>query len=451
MDRLFGTDGVRGVANTELTPDLAFKLGYAGANVLAVNTNKKPSILIGMDTRISCKMLESALAAGICSAGADVVLCGVLPTPAIAYLTGKYKCDAGVMISASHNSFEYNGIKFFSGSGFKLSDDMEDEIALRVNDYDAFSKNRPSGEDIGTVFVREEASHQYIEHLKRRMSVDLTGMRIALDCANGAASYIAPGLFEDLGATVIVIGNKPNGLNINKNCGSTHLEELQNLVVSEKCDLGLAFDGDADRLLAVDSNGKTVDGDEIMSIIAMDMKQNGELKSDTLVITVMSNLGVDIMAKKNKLNLEKTKVGDRYVLEKMIEKNYNIGGEQSGHVILLDHATTGDGILTALALLQALYRKNTTLNKATEIIHILPQVLLSAKVKNEDKQKAMNLKELKEAIEKYEKVLDGKGRILVRASGTEPIIRVMIEGENEDEIALMARDLVAIIQTKLVV
>lgn len=451
MDRLFGTDGVRGVANTELTPDLAFKLGYAGANVLAVNTNKKPSILIGMDTRISCKMLEAALAAGICSAGADAVLCGVLPTPAIAYLTGKYKCDAGVMISASHNSYEYNGIKFFSGNGFKLSDEMEDEIALRVKEYDAFSKNRPCGEDVGTAYFRDEASHQYVEHLKRRMSVDLSGMRIAIDCANGAASNIAPGLFEDLGATVIVIGNKPNGLNINKNCGSTHLEELQNLVVSEKCDLGLAFDGDADRLLAVDSEGKTVDGDEILSIIAMDMKANGELKSDTIVITVMSNLGLDIMAKRNRLNLEKTKVGDRYVLEKMIEKDYNIGGEQSGHVILLDHATTGDGTLTALALLQALYRKKTTLKKATEIIHILPQVLLSAKVKNEDKQKAMELKELNEAIEKYEKILDGKGRILVRASGTEPIIRVMIEGENEDEISLMARDLVAIIQTKLIV
>jgi len=451
MDRLFGTDGVRGIANTELTPDLAFRLGYAGANVLAVNTNKKPSILIGMDTRISCKMLEAALVAGICSAGADAILCGVLPTPAIAYLTGKYKCDAGVMISASHNSYEYNGIKFFSGSGFKLSDDMEDEIATRVKEYDIFSKSRPSGEEVGTAYFRDEASHQYVEHLKRRMSVDLSGMRIAIDCANGAASFIAPSLFEDLGATVVVIGNKPNGMNINKNCGSTHLEELQNLVVSEKCDLGLAFDGDADRLLAVDGTGKTVDGDKILSIIAMDMKENGELKSDTLVVTVMSNLGLDIMAKKNNLHLEKTKVGDRYVLERMIEKDLNVGGEQSGHVILLDHASTGDGILTALALLQALYRRKCALSKATEIIRILPQVLLSAKVKNEDKKKAMKLKELTEAIEKYEKILDGKGRILVRASGTEPIIRVMIEGENEDEISLMARDLVTVIQTKLIV
>lgn len=451
MDRLFGTDGVRGVANTELTPDLAFRLGYAGANVLAVNTNKKPSILIGMDTRISCKMLEAALVAGICSAGADAILCGVLPTPAIAYLTGKYKCDAGVMISASHNSFEYNGIKFFSGNGFKLSDDIEDEIERRVKEYDVFSKSRPSGEEVGTAYFRDEASHQYVEHLKRRMSVDLSGMRIAIDCANGAASYIAPGLFEDLGATVVVIGNKPNGMNINKNCGSTHLEALQNIVVAEKCDLGLAFDGDADRLLAVDDNGITVDGDKILSVIAMDMKENGELKSDTLVVTVMSNLGLDIMAKKNKMLLEKTKVGDRYVLERMIEKDLNVGGEQSGHVILLDHASTGDGILTALALLQALYRKKCTLSTATEIIHILPQVLLSAKVKNEDKKKAMELTELTEAIAKYEKVLDGKGRILVRASGTEPIIRVMIEGENEDEISLMARALVTIIQTKLIV
>ncbi|MBN1775143.1 MAG: phosphoglucosamine mutase [Clostridiales bacterium] len=451
MARLFGTDGVRGIANRELTPDLAYRLGYAGAKVLAVNTDKKPTILIGMDTRISCPMLEAALAAGICSAGADVLLCGVLPTPGIAYLASKYKYDAGVMISASHNSFEYNGIKFFSGNGFKLSDEIEDEIERTVNEYDIYSQSRPVGEEVGTAVKRPESGHQYIEHLKRRMSVDLTGMRIAIDCANGAASEIAPSLFEDLGATVIAIGNQPNGLNINKNCGSTHLEVLSQLVVTEKCDIGLAFDGDADRFLAIDGSGNLVDGDAIMSIIAMDMKENGELKYDTIVVTVMSNLGLDIMANENGIVLEKTKVGDRYVLEKMLEKGYNIGGEQSGHVILLDHATTGDGILTALALLKALYRRGQSLVEASEIIHILPQVLLSAKVKNEDKAKVMEFDLLKSTIEKYESQLNGKGRILVRASGTEPIIRVMIEGENEEEISLMARDLVAIIQKNFIV
>ena len=446
MGRLFGTDGVRGVANKELTPDLAFSLGYAGAMVLAVNANRKPKILIGMDTRISCKMLEAALIGGICSAGADVIKCGVIPTPAVAYLTKKYKCDAGVMISASHNSFEYNGIKFFSGNGFKLSDEIEDEIEKRVTDYDVFSKNRVVGEDVGTVYEKNVAAHDYIEHLKRRMSVDLSGMRIAIDCANGASYDIASELFEDLGAVVVVIGNYPNGVNINKDCGSTHMEKLQELVVREKCDLGLAFDGDADRLLAVDGFGKMVDGDIIMSVIANDMMAFGELKSNTVVATVMSNLGLDIMAEKNGIHIEKTKVGDRYVLENMIENGFNIGGEQSGHVILLDHATTGDGMLTALALLKALKRKNQTLDKAGEIIHILPQVLLSAKVQNEDKAAAMALPELLSAIQKYESELAGKGRILVRASGTEPIIRVMIEGENKEQIALMAGDLVGIIQ-----
>jgi phosphoglucosamine mutase len=283
------------------------------------------------------------------------------------------------------------------------------------------------------------------------MSVDLSGMRIAIDCANGAASVIAPSIFEDLGATVVAIGNQPNGLNINKNCGSTHLEQLSQLVVAEKFDIGLAFDGDADRFLAIDGSGNLIDGDAIMSIIAMDMKENDELKQNTIVVTVMSNLGLDIMANENGIVLEKTKVGDRYVLEKMLEKDYNIGGEQSGHVILLDHATTGDGILTALALLKALYRKGQSLSEASNVIRILPQVLLSAKVKNEDKVKVMEFDLLKSTIDKYETQLNGKGRILVRASGTEPIIRVMIEGENEEEISLMARDLVAIIQKNFIV
>ncbi len=445
MGRLFGTDGVRGIANRDLTPDLAYKLGFAGAMVLAGDTIHKPKILIGCDTRISCGMLEAALTAGICSAGADVFLCGVVPTPAVAYLTRKYSCDAGVMISASHNSYEYNGIKFFSGSGFKLPDDTEDEIEAIVAAYDEENHTRPLGGHIGQRIVMEEAAHEYAEHIKRRLSVDLTDLKIAIDCANGASSAIAPDLFVDLGAKVFVTCNKPDGLNINQNCGSTHLGQLRSLVLTKGCDLGLAFDGDADRLLALDQYGNLVDGDAILAIIGADMKENHELKADTMVVTVMSNMGLDIMARETGLVLEKTAVGDRYVLEKMLAGGFNLGGEQSGHVILLDHSTTGDGILSALALLRVLVRKQKALSELAKIIKVLPQILLPAKIPDDKKSRALEDEDLLKTIKNYDALLNGRGRILVRASGTEPIIRVMIEGENQEAIKEMAEHIVDLI------
>lgn len=445
MKRMFGTDGVRGIANKELTPDLAFKLGYAGAIVLAGDTNHRPTLLIGCDTRISCGMLEAALTAGICSAGADVLVCGVITTPAVAYLTQKYSCDAGVMISASHNSYEYNGIKFFSGSGFKLPDDTEDEIEAIVRSYDESVLARPIGENVGKRVIMEDAGHEYAEHVKRRLGIDLSSLKIAMDCANGSASGIAPDLFTDLGATVFVTGNEPDGTNINRNCGSTHMNQLRDLVRREGCDIGLAFDGDADRLLVTDEFGNMIDGDMILAMIGLHMKECGELHSDTIVVTVMSNLGMDIMAREKNLNLEKTKVGDRYVLENMLAGGYNLGGEQSGHVILLDHATTGDGILTALALLRVIVRRREPVSLVSKVIHVLPQVLKPARIPEDKKHKAMDDKDLKAAIKKYETVLEGRGRILVRASGTEPIIRVMIEGEDLPVITEMADHLVELI------
>lgn len=451
MNRLFGTDGVRGIANRDLTPDLAFKLGIAGAMVLAGETKHKPKILIGSDTRISCGMLESALTAGICAAGADALVCGIVPTPAVAYLTQKYGCDAGVVISASHNSFEYNGIKFFSSNGFKLPDHIEDRIEDAVRLYSEDNWARPVGGSVGRRIDMPGSAHEYVEHLKRRLSVDLSSMRIAIDCANGASSSIAPGLFADLGAEVVTIGNQPDGININKNCGSTHLACLKELVIREHCDIGLAFDGDADRLLIIDENGQTIDGDAILAIIGLDMKVTHELAKDTIVVTVMSNLGLDIMANERGLNLEKTKVGDRYVLENMLLNGYNLGGEQSGHVILLDHSTTGDGMLTALAFLRVLTRNKTRVSDAAQIIRVLPQVLKPANIPEDKKSAAMTDDDITSKISSMESQLCGRGRVLVRPSGTEPMIRVMIEGEDLNIINQMADDLVLMITSRYAV
>ena len=420
MARLFGTDGVRGIANKTLTAKLAYEIGFAAAIVLAKCHEKKdnkPVFLIGSDTRISCRMLEAALESGILSAGADVIKVGVIPTPGVAYLTTKYVCDAGVMISASHNSYEYNGIKLFSSDGFKLADNVEDEIEEIITNFDSMNFALPEGDKLGSSIFKADAASEYIEHLKRRMSVDLSGMKLAIDCANGSASAYAPKLFEDLGATVVVTDNKPNGLNINKNCGSTHL-------------------------------GNLIDGDVIMSIVALDMKKHQELKKDTLVITVMSNLGVQIMSRENDLNLATTKVGDRYVLEEMLKSGYNLGGEQSGHVILLDHATTGDGMITALALLKSIYRNKTTLSNASLVVAILPQVLLPAYVRDEDKETVMNDSDITSKIEAINMSLGNEGRVLVRPSGTEPMIRVMLEGKDLDNITALAKELVDLISSK---
>lgn len=450
MARLFGTDGVRGIAGGKLSAALAFKLGFAGASVLAGTPKDgiKAKILIGMDTRISGKMLEAALVAGITSAGADVYLAGVIPTPGISYLVKEKDMDCGIMISASHNSFEYNGIKFFAGTGYKLPDETEDKIESIINDFDNCYKDLKTGAEVGQVYELSEGGELYVSYISGLFDLDLSSLSIAIDCANGASSAFARGLFEGLGAKTVMTGNSPDGININKDCGSTHLEHLSALTVENKCDMGFAFDGDADRFLAVDSDGKVIDGDTVMSIIALAMKKEGKLKDDTLVVTVMSNLGVDIMAKKNGLNLVKTKVGDRYVLEEMLKSGYNIGGEQSGHVILSDHQTTGDGMLTALALLNALKVEDKSLKDASLVIEILPQVLLKAEVSDEDKEKAMNDPDIKALIESLNKELAGTGRILVRPSGTEPIIRVMLEGSDVAQIKEMAEKICSKIKDK---
>lgn len=447
MSRLFGTDGVRGIANKELTPDLAFRLGFAGAEVLTGEKSHKPIILVGSDTRISCGMLESALVAGITSAGADAFLAGVVPTPAIAYLTRKYNCDAGIMISASHNSYEYNGIKFFASTGYKLPDEIEDRIEKAINEYSE-NVQRPIADGIGHRIQKSNSARDYAEHLKRRMSVDLSGMKIALDCANGASYHIAPGLFTDLGADVVAIGIEPDGQNINLNCGSTDLERLEQTVRREGCDIGIAFDGDADRMLAIDENGTIVDGDGIIAIIAKGMSDAGILRDDKVCVTVMSNLGLDIFAEQAGITLYKTQVGDRYVLEEMLKSGIVLGGEQSGHIILLEHSTTGDGILSALALLRTLKNSDQRLSEVHSIMKPLPQVLKNAQISNERKRAAMNDEDVKVAIREEEARLKNKGRILVRPSGTEPIIRVMIEGENKREINKMADRIVDLLTSR---
>ena len=457
MARLFGTDGVRGIANIELTPELAFKLGRYGAMVLTGETAHKPTILVGNDTRISCAMLESALVAGICSAGANAMVCGVIPTPGIAKLVKVYKCDAGVVISASHNSFEFNGIKFFDGEGYKLPDRIEDKIEEMIRQetsdgghapHGENNRNRPHGENIGHRYFCVNASKDYIHTLKHAVKLDLTGVKIAVDCANGAVAHIAVDLLKDYSASVVAIGIEPDGLNINKDCGSTHLKSLCELVVKEHCDIGLAFDGDADRMLAVDSNGRVVDGDVIMAVLALDMKQKNILKDNTLVVTVMSNLGLDIFARENGINLSKTSVGDRYVLEEMVKHGYILGGEQSGHVILLENSTTGDGLLSALRLLQTMQDSGKSLVELSSVVRVLPQVLKGAKVKNEFKSVVVDDPELQTACKEMEDRLDGKGRILIRASGTEPLIRVMLEGEDLEQISEMCQALIDMINRK---
>ncbi|NLM79185.1 MAG: phosphoglucosamine mutase [Ruminococcaceae bacterium] len=447
MARLFGTDGVRGVANTELTPDLTFRLGWAGARVLAGECQHKPVILVGQDGRISCGMLEAALIAGICSAGADVLVTGILPTPGIAFLTKKYGCDAGVMISASHNAYLFNGIKYFNRDGYKLPDEIEDRIETLMDAYDEKSVLRPTGSSIGRRLDQQDARRDYTEHLKSRLGLDLGGLRIALDCAHGASSLVAPGLFRDLGAEVVTMGTDPDGININDACGSMHPEHLCALVTNTGCQLGFAFDGDADRMLAVDEKGVIADGDVLLAILAKDMKKEGQLRQDTFVVTVMSNLGLDVMARKNSLSLVKTKVGDRYVLEEMLQRGYTLGGEQSGHMILLEHATTGDGLLSALRLLRSLRADAAMipLSEARKVMKVFPQVQLNARVPNSNKEAALRDPEVVDMISVIEQQLNGRGRVLVRASGTEPLIRIMLEGEDQQWIGSRADQLSSII------
>jgi len=446
MGRIFGTDGVRGIANESLTPQLAFKLGQAGALALAKGKSGKPVITVGKDTRISSDMLECALAAGICSVGAEVILLGTLPTPAVAYLTRKYGADAGVVISASHNPMEYNGIKFFNSEGFKLSDAVEDEIEKYLK-----GECEPvvvTGEAIGRVTYKAEGAKDYSDYARSTVDVSFEGMHIAFDCANGASSGISPKVFESLGAKVTVINDTPDGTNINRGCGSTHMESLQALVKEIGADMGLAFDGDADRVLAVDENGKIVDGDEMMSICGIEMNKKGTLKDSVIVATVMSNLGLHIMAKNNDLKIETTAVGDRYVLEKMLECDYKLGGEQSGHVIFLDYNTTGDGLVTGLQLASIVAKSGKKLSELASVMKILPQVLINAKVQG-DKNLYKQDEEIMSMIADIEKEFDGEGRVLIRPSGTEPLVRVMIEGNDIEKINQRARALADLIEKKL--
>jgi phosphoglucosamine mutase len=447
MDRMFGTDGVRGIANTELTSKIAYGLGRAGASVLTEGTHK-PKILVAKDTRISGDMLEAALVSGILSVGAEAVLLGVIPTPAVAHLIREYNADAGVMISASHNPVEYNGIKFFDSQGYKLKDELEDEIQ-RVIESEFEGVPTPTGTNLGRCHNGESALDDYVNYALSTIDVDFKGLKIALDCANGASSSAAVKAFEKLGAEVHVINNKPDGSNINENCGSTHPEELQEYVVAEKCDLGFAFDGDADRCLAVDEKGNLINGDFILMMCAKHLKELGKLKDDTLVVTVMSNLGLDIACKREGINVIKTKVGDRYVLEEMVKDGYALGGEQSGHIIFLDHNSTGDGLVTALQVSAIRKKENKTLSELAAIMKELPQVLVNATVPNDKKNIYLEDEEIIKEIKNIEESLHGVGRVLIRPSGTEPLVRVMLEGENQEEIDKMANDLANLILSKI--
>jgi len=447
MGRLFGTDGVRGMANRELTARLAFKLGQAGAHVLTLAYHK-PRILVGRDTRISGDMLEAALVAGICSVGAEAMTAGVIPTPAVAYLTRNYGADAGVVISASHNSMEYNGIKFFDREGYKLPDALEDRVESIIL-QDSEELPLPVGGDVGGIVEVRNAVEDYIAFLKEAIDVDLAGLKVVLDCANGAAYQTAPRLFAEMGAEVTVLYDTPDGTNINDRCGSTHPKMIQAAVVENGADVGLAFDGDADRLIAVDEHGQLVDGDQIMLVCALDMKQKGILAQDTVVTTVMSNMGLDLALKKAGCPYVKTQVGDRYVLEEMRKNSYSLGGEQSGHVIFLDHNTTGDGVLTALKLVGVMRHSKKPLSELAAQMEKLPQVLINAKVHNGAKDTYMENAEIAKAIKQIEKDFHGEGRVLIRSSGTEPLVRVMIEGRDQAVIEEKAVALANLIESKL--
>ena len=433
MGRLFGTDGARGVAITELTCELAMNIGRAAAIVL---TKHKPAgcrarLLIGKDTRVSSDILEAALISGIMSVGADAVLAGVVPTPAVAYLVTHEKADAGVMISASHNSVEYNGIKLFAGTGFKLPDEVENEIEALILD-DPSSITLKNGTEVGTLKTLPDAVELYIDHLAEAAEIQNKDLRVLADCANGSASATAKKLFERLGVKADIISAEPDGFNINENCGSTHIERLRDMVKNGGYDLGVAFDGDADRCLAVDEKGRIVDGDRLIAIISDDMKASGRLQKDAAVVTVMSNLGFHTYMREHGIKTVCTSVGDRYVLEEMLKSGYNIGGEQSGHIIFLDHATTGDGQLTAVKLISLLSQTDKKLSEFNDEFADYPQLLVNVRITDENKGKWDSNEAILAAIRNAESVLGADGRVLVRESGTEPLVRVMIEGKDAE-------------------
>ena len=440
MGRLFGTDGVRGVANSQLTSDLAFRLGQAGAYVLS-REHPHPRIVIGKDTRISGDMLEAALIAGICSVGADVLRVGVLPTPGLALLTRTLDVSAGVVISASHNPVQDNGIKFFDSTGYKLPDAIEDEIESIV-----LSEEKPwevpIGGEIGRVIEINDAGRRYMDFLKGTVG-RLDGLKVVLDCANGAASYVGPVVLRECGVEVISICNTPDGVNINASCGSTHPEQLQRAVLEHGADLGLAMDGDADRLIVVDEQGTILDGDFIMLICALARKAKGTLAQNAVVVTVMSNLGLHLALTEAKITIFETQVGDRYVMEELLRTGAKIGGEQSGHIIFLDHNTTGDGLLTALHLLAVVKERQVQLSELASQMLRLPQVLLNATVLH--KERLMQDERVLGKVKQAEEALGGRGRVLVRPSGTEPLIRVMVEGPDQQKLKELAQGIIDII------
>lgn len=449
MGRLFGTDGVRGVANKDLTNELAMKIGMAAAEILLkTSEDKRPTVMIGRDTRASGDMLEAALTAGFCSVGVNVLSVGVVPTPAIAYLVGKYGCEAGVMISASHNPCEYNGIKIFQSTGYKLPDALEEEIESIILDTPDKIELKTGGE-VGRRTYCKTAVEDYIEHVVSVCEVSLDGLNIAIDTANGSASVCAKEIFTRLGAKCHMLSDTPNGVNINLNCGSTHMEELSEFVKANKLDLGVAFDGDADRMLAVDENGEIVDGDKVIAICATQMKQENKLSKDTAVVTVMSNMGFFKFCENNGIKCAKTAVGDRYVLERMLKDGYNIGGEQSGHVIFLDYATTGDGELSAVKLLETVVKSGTTLAQLSKVMTVYPQVLINVPVTPEGKMKYNNDEYIISAVQEAEMELHGDGRVLVRVSGTEPLVRVMLEGMDTDHITRLGNYIADVVKERL--
>lgn len=448
MGRFFGTDGVRGIANKELTCELAIKIGKAAAKVLTENNHHRAKILIGKDTRISSDMLESALLAGICSLGAEGVSLGVVPTPAVAYLVKKYNADAGIMISASHNSYEFNGIKLFDKNGYKLPDETENKIEKLIMENDFETSGEIIGKNLGSITKCTTAVDDYVNYIYSTVQDALSkNLKVAVDCANGSASVTAKKLFEKLKINASVLFDNPNGININDGCGSTHLENLQKYVVENSCDIGIAFDGDADRCLAVDEKGCVIDGDNILAICGEFLKQKGKLKNNALVATIMSNMGLKLFCKENNINFAETKVGDRYVLEKMLKENYSIGGEQSGHIIFSEHSTTGDGQLTAIQLLSVLSQTN---KKVSELkIKKYPQKSGEIPIKSSQKGLLSKNENINAYIKKTTEELGSKGRIVLRESGTEPKIRIMFEHEDESKLESLINEAKEVIKNNL--
>ncbi|BCS54508.1 phosphoglucosamine mutase [Geobacter sp. SVR] len=449
MKKLFGTDGVRGVANVyPMTTEMAMQLGRAAAYIFKSSNKRRHRIVIGKDTRLSGYMLENAMMAGICSMGVDVLVVGPLPTPGIANITSSMRADAGVVISASHNPFQDNGIKFFSADGFKLPDEIELKIEklIETNHIDSL---RPTATEVGKAFRIDDAAGRYIVFLKNTFpqDMDLSGMKIVLDCANGAAYKVAPAVFRELGAEVVTLGVSPDGTNINAGCGSLHPEIISEAVKEHRADIGIALDGDADRVIVCDEFGKEVDGDHIMAICATDMLKRKVLKKKTLVTTVMSNMGLDIAIRNAGGKIVKTAVGDRYVVEEMRREGYNLGGEQSGHMIFLDHNTTGDGILSALQLLAVMRREEKPLSELATVMIPLPQVLVNTRVR--ERQDIMSIPEIAAQVHAVEEKLGNEGRVLIRYSGTEPLLRIMLEGKDTYEITAWANDIAALVKTHL--